>query len=140
MEYRPQGFIINLTTLLGQYKADAHRVLYIQVGGMWRVYIVHSKKVGWGWRDGSLVKSTNCSCSATRFGLNSQYLHGGLQPSVTIVTGDQCPILSLWALHTCSTLASVQVNTHTHKIKNLKSGLLPGRPCRWISTQHNGQG
>jgi hypothetical protein len=33
-----------------------------------------------GWRDGSVVKSTNCSSRANEFG--SQQPHGGSQPSV----------------------------------------------------------
>jgi hypothetical protein len=36
------------------------------------------KKVGW--RDGSAVKSTDCSSRGLEF--NSQQLHGGSQPSV----------------------------------------------------------
>jgi hypothetical protein len=33
-----------------------------------------------GWRDGSVVKSTNCSSEGPEF--KSQQPHGGLQPSV----------------------------------------------------------
>jgi hypothetical protein len=33
-----------------------------------------------GWRDGSVVKSTDCSCKGPEF--NSQQPHGGSQPSV----------------------------------------------------------
>ncbi|EDL33708.1 mCG148147 [Mus musculus] len=33
-----------------------------------------------GWRDGSVVKSTDCSCRGPEF--NSQQPHGGSQPSV----------------------------------------------------------
>ena len=38
------------------------------------------KKKGWGggWRDGSVVKSTNCSSRGPQF--NSQQPHGGSQP------------------------------------------------------------
>jgi hypothetical protein len=35
-----------------------------------------------GWRDGSVVKSTNCSLRGSEF--NSQQPHGGSQPSVMI--------------------------------------------------------
>ena len=35
---------------------------------------------GWGWRDGSMVKSTDCSSRGPEF--NSQKPHGGSQPSV----------------------------------------------------------
>jgi hypothetical protein len=34
----------------------------------------------WGWRDGSAVKSTDCSSRGPEF--NSQQPHGGSQPSV----------------------------------------------------------
>ena len=34
----------------------------------------------WGWRDGSVVKSTDCSSRGPEF--NSQQPHGGSQPSV----------------------------------------------------------
>ena len=34
----------------------------------------------WGWRDGSVVKSTGCSSRGPEF--NSQESHGGSQPSV----------------------------------------------------------
>jgi hypothetical protein len=34
----------------------------------------------WGWRDGSVVKSTDCSSRGAEF--NSQQPHGGSQPSV----------------------------------------------------------
>jgi hypothetical protein len=37
-------------------------------------------KGGGGWRDGSTVKSTNCSSRGPEF--NSQQPHGGSQPSV----------------------------------------------------------
>jgi len=33
-----------------------------------------------GWKDGSVVKSTGCSCRGPEF--NSQQPHGGSQPSV----------------------------------------------------------
>ena len=36
--------------------------------------------MSWGWRDGSAVKSTDCSSRGPEF--NSQQLHGGSQPSV----------------------------------------------------------
>jgi hypothetical protein len=37
-------------------------------------------KKNWGWRDGSEVKSTDCSSRGPEF--NSQQPHGGSQPSV----------------------------------------------------------
>ena len=38
------------------------------------------KSASWGWRDGSVVKSTDCSSRGPEF--NSQQPHGGSQPSV----------------------------------------------------------
>jgi hypothetical protein len=38
------------------------------------------EKVLWGWRDGSDVKSTDCSSGGPEF--KSQQPHGGSQPSV----------------------------------------------------------
>jgi len=38
------------------------------------------KALMWGWRDGSEVKSTDCSSRGPEF--KSQPLHGGSQPSV----------------------------------------------------------
>jgi hypothetical protein len=38
------------------------------------------KEKGWDWRVGSEVKSTDCSSRGPEF--NSQYSHGGSQPSV----------------------------------------------------------
>jgi hypothetical protein len=36
---------------------------------------------GWGWRDGSVVKSIDCSSEGPE--IKSQQPHGGSQPSVT---------------------------------------------------------
>jgi len=41
---------------------------------------VNKKLAYWGWRDGSVVKSTVCSSRGPEF--NSQQPHGGSQPSV----------------------------------------------------------
>jgi hypothetical protein len=43
--------------------------------------IMFKKREGGGWRDGSSVKSTDCSSRGPEF--NSQQPHGGSQPSVT---------------------------------------------------------
>jgi hypothetical protein len=40
----------------------------------------YKKSVGGGWRDGSAVKSTDCSSKGPEF--KSQQPHGGSQPSV----------------------------------------------------------
>jgi len=42
--------------------------------------VFNVKTYGWGWRDGSAVKSSNCSARGPEF--NSQQPHGGSQPSV----------------------------------------------------------
>jgi len=44
------------------------------------VLILHIRKRMSGWRDGSVVKSTDCSSRGHEF--NSQQPHGGSQPSV----------------------------------------------------------
>jgi hypothetical protein len=44
---------------------------------LWEV-LAHQKL--WGWRDGSPVKSTDCSSRGPEF--NSQQPHGGSQPTV----------------------------------------------------------
>jgi hypothetical protein len=48
-------------------------------------YLVIKGKIGiksgkWGWRDGSVVKNTDCSSRNPEF--NSQQPHGGSQPSI----------------------------------------------------------
>jgi hypothetical protein len=50
---------------------------YPQAGNRVRVSL---KKHSWGWGDGSVVKSTDCSSRGPEF--NSQQPHGGSQPSV----------------------------------------------------------
>jgi hypothetical protein len=40
----------------------------------------------YGWRDGSVIKSTGCSSRGQRF--DSQHPHGSLQSSLTPVPGD----------------------------------------------------
>jgi len=45
-----------------------------------RQQIKSIKCENWDWRDGSVVKSTDCSSRGPEF--NSQQPHGGLQPSV----------------------------------------------------------
>ena len=45
-------------------------------------YNYYVKKKSGGWRDGSVVKSTDCSSRGSEF--NSQHPYGGLQPSVML--------------------------------------------------------
>jgi hypothetical protein len=51
-------------------------------------FIIWGWGVGWGWRDISAVKSTDCSSRGPEF--NSQQPHGGSQ---SICNGIQCPLL-----------------------------------------------
>jgi hypothetical protein len=58
-----------------------HRPLYIQmVTSLAQSLIIIKKNRHRGWRDGSAVKSTNCSSRVPEF--KSQQPHGGSQPSV----------------------------------------------------------
>ena len=43
---------------------------------------INIKNKGWGWRDGSELKSTDCSSRSLEF--NSQQPHGGSGPSVMV--------------------------------------------------------
>jgi hypothetical protein len=45
-----------------------------------------SRVVGRGWRDGSVVKSTDCFSRGPEF--NSQQPHGGSQPSIMVSVSD----------------------------------------------------
>jgi hypothetical protein len=72
------------------------------------------------WKDGSAVKSTDCSSGGPRF--NSQQPHGNLQLSVTPVPGDPMPSHR----YTC------RQNTNAHKIKINKS-LLTKRLSRSLT-------
>jgi len=60
--------------------------------------------MGWGWRDGSEVKSIDCSPRGPEF--NSQQPHGGSQPSVM---GSDALFWCIWRQLQC---------THIHKINN----------------------
>jgi hypothetical protein len=44
--------------------------------------------ITWGWRDGSVVKSTDCSSKGPEF--SSQQSYGGSQPSVTMHSSGVC--------------------------------------------------
>lgn len=70
-----------------------------------------------GWRYGSSVKGTDCSCRVTSF--NSKYLHGGSQLSGTPVTEGLTPSSSLYRHQTYKTIHkhTGRQNTYTHKIK-----------------------
>jgi hypothetical protein len=61
-----------------QYYPDLHMCAVLCMCG--HPYTV-KKKSNKGWRDGSVVKSANCSSEGPKF--KSQQPHGGSQPSVT---------------------------------------------------------
>ena len=50
-----------------------------QCGWSWTMFVVKKERIG-GWRDGSAVKSTDCSSRGPEF--NSQQPHGDSQPSI----------------------------------------------------------
>jgi hypothetical protein len=52
----------------------------------WEFYNFIWRTLGeeWCWRDGSAGKSTDCSCEVSEF--KSQQPHGGLQPSVMMLS------------------------------------------------------
>jgi hypothetical protein len=64
--------------------------------------------VYWDWRDGSVVKSTDCSSEGPEF--NSQQPHGGSQPSVT---ESNAPFWCVWNQLQC---------THINIINPFKEG------------------
>jgi hypothetical protein len=73
------------------------------VGGWWNKITLHFGFKGLlGWRDGSVVKSTDCSSRGPE--LNSQQPHGGSQPSVM---GSDTLFWCVWRQLQC---------THMHKI------------------------
>jgi hypothetical protein len=56
-------------------------MVYIEANQPHRKITVYALKlINGGWRDGSAVKSTDCSSRGPEF--NSQQSHGGSQPSV----------------------------------------------------------
>ena len=63
------------------WDTEGNRRVLIDIQGLWK----EIQTLG-GWRDGSVVKSMGCSFRGIRF--NSQYLHDGSQPPVTLVPGD----------------------------------------------------
>jgi hypothetical protein len=71
--------ILSPMVSLSKCKSQQAKVLsHMYFGG--RVYLTVKNEVGLGRRDGSVVKSTDCSFRGPE--LNSQQLHGGLQPSL----------------------------------------------------------
>ena len=67
-----------------------------------------------GCRDGSVVKSTDCSSRGP--GFNSQQPHGSLQPSVTPVPSNPTSSPSLCG-YASGAHTYMQAKTHTHKIR-----------------------
>jgi hypothetical protein len=68
-------------------------------------------RVSRGRRDGLVVKDTCCSCRGSE--LNSQHPHGGSQPSVALVLGDQMPSSGLCGDQT-HTIRIHADTTHTY--------------------------
>jgi hypothetical protein len=64
--------------------------LHICNHNMWEVEARVLRVQDQAWKDGSVVKSTDCSSRGQEF--NSQQLHGGPQPSVM---GSICLLMSL---------------------------------------------
>ena len=74
----------------------------------WNVQLRKRKKMGW--RDGSVIKSTDCSSIGPEF--NSQQPHGGSQPSVI---GPDVFFWWVWGQQ-CTHIHKIK-HTHIHKIK-----------------------
>jgi hypothetical protein len=68
-----------------------------------------------GWRDGSAVKSTDCSSRGPEF--KSQQPHGGSQPSVTSVPEGLMPSSSCHGHQVPQWYTDIHADTDTHKIK-----------------------
>lgn len=86
-----------------------------------------------GWREGSAVKSTCCSCKETKF--NSQCSHGGSQLPVTISEGSDA---FSWTAHTPGMdgihMCTCKHNSPTQKIKlNKSTSFLKKIGCEAIS-------
>jgi hypothetical protein len=71
-----------------------------------------------GWRDGSVVQSTCCSCRGPRF--SSQPLHYGSQLFITLVPGDLILLFVLLRYLTCTWCTDIHTTgktpTFTHKM------------------------
>jgi hypothetical protein len=66
-----------------QHKCDVHVIkTHIHIKSIFKYIskIIVKIKTVWSWRDGSVVKSTDCSSKGPEF--KSQQPHGGQQPSV----------------------------------------------------------
>lgn len=74
-----------------------------------------------GWRDGSAVTSTWCSCRECRF--DSQHPHGGSTISNSRSRGPNVLFMLPRTLHTHGTLHT-HLNTHTHISKYIKKSFL----------------
>jgi len=63
-------------------ETDIHTVMHMDTKNVLEVngHCLLQKLLRGGWRDGSVVKSTDCSSRGPEF--NSQQPHGGSQPSV----------------------------------------------------------
>ena len=68
----------------------SHKAPSVALRTHYESFLLKSKLNDWGWRDGSVVKSTDCCCGRPRF--YSQHPHGSSQPAVTAAPGhlDTC--------------------------------------------------
>lgn len=76
-----------------------------------------------GWRDGSVVDSTNCSSRG--LGFHFRYPHSGLQPSVTPVPWGSGVFWNVRALHIH------RQDLNTRKIKIEKKNSVPFKTFGW---------
>jgi hypothetical protein len=77
------------------------------------VSLPSNRKVTKGWRDGSVVKSTDCSSRGPEF--NSQQPHGGSQPSIM---GSDALFLGVWRQLQCTHIP--KINKYIFKKKKEK--------------------
>lgn len=74
------------------------------------------KNISWGWRSGSVLKSTYCSCR--KHGFSAQHPHSFSQPQALInpVPSNQIPSCDFCWYCTHMVLIYTTRHTHTHKI------------------------
>lgn len=79
--------------------------------------------LGWGWKDGLLIKDSSCSCRGQ--GFHSQHPHGCSQLSITTAPVDLMPSSDIRrhspGVHACS------LNMHPHKIKTKETEMCISR-------------
>jgi hypothetical protein len=76
-----------------------------------------------GWRDGSVAKSTGCSCR--RLGFESQHPHGGSQTHITLLLEDPVFSSGLLGQQTCTQCTYIDAGEtfmHIKKINGSEKG------------------